>query len=266
MGFPLYIVDAFSSAADSFSGNPAAVCILPENRPSAWMQQVAAEMNLSETAFLQYRGLDGWNLRWFTPVKEVDLCGHATLAAAHVIWRELGDSRRDLVFHTRSGRLTASRAEEIITLDLPADPPAALAYVPEALEQLLGQAPVWVGQGRDFLLAVVDDARVVRELQPDMALVASLPTEGLIVTALGDQPGLDMVSRFFAPRIGIPEDPATGAAHCVLAVYWSNRLGKSRLQAFQASARTGTFGLEISGDRVYLLGRAKTHLSGEFRG
>lgn len=266
MGLPLYIVDAFSSSADPFSGNPAAVCILQEDKSVAWMQQVATEMNLSETAFLHYRGLDGWSLRWFTPQKEVDLCGHATLAAAHVIWRELGDTRWDLTFHTRSGRLTASRAEDTITLDLPADPPTPVNDIPGALLQLLGRAPVWVGQGRDFLLAVVDDAQQVRELQPDMALVTALPSQGLIITAPGDEAGLDMVSRFFAPRLGVPEDPATGAAHCVLAVYWSNRLGKNRLQAFQASARTGSFGLELAGERVYLLGRARTHLAGEFRG
>lgn len=266
MKLPMYIVDAFSSSADPFSGNPAAVCILSENRSSAWMQQVAAEMNLSETAFLQRRDGDSWNLRWFTPRCEVDLCGHATLAAAHVIWRELGNSRWDLLFHTRSGLLTASKAEAMISLDLPADPPQKLDVVPEALTRLLGQTPCWVGQGRHFLLAVVEDARLVRNLQPDMSLVASLPALGLIVTAPGDEPGLDMVSRFFAPRMGVPEDPVTGAAHCVLAVYWSTRLGKNRLQAFQASQRTGRLGLEITGDRVYLLGRTRTQLAGEFRG
>jgi PhzF family phenazine biosynthesis protein len=265
MKFPMYIVDAFSSSEDPFSGNPAAVCVLSEARPSWWMQQVAAEMNLSETAFLQRRDNDSWDLRWFTPRCEVDLCGHATLAAAHVLWRELGDKRWDLNFHTRSGLLVASRAEELISLDLPADPPTALENIPDALIAAIGQPPVWVGMSRNFLLAVVDDARWVRELQPDMSLVESLPASGLIISAPGDEPGLDMVSRFFAPRIGVPEDPVTGAAHCVLAVYWSRRLGKNRLQAFQASKRTGQLGLEITGDRVYLLGRARTHLAGEFR-
>jgi len=264
MEYPFYLIDAFVADTDppnQFSGNPAGVCLLPETKSADWMQAVAAEINQAETAFLVPQAPGVWQLRWFTPKVEVSLCGHATLAAAQAIWQHQSDAASTLAFDTLSGRLTASREGELIHLDFPADKPLA-AEVPAALQQGLGYPPVWYGKGRDDELLVLGSARAVREFQADDALIASFTRRGLIVTAPGDQPEVDMVSRFFAPKAGISEDSVTGAAHCVLAVYWGERLGKTRLRAFQASARTGLLDLEWRGERVRLGGRAKTQLAG----
>jgi PhzF family phenazine biosynthesis protein len=252
----IYQVDAF--ATEVFRGNPAAVCLLEGSRSDRWMQSVAAEMNLAETAFIEARAVD-FGLRWFTPTLEVELCGHATLASAHILW-ELGEQSRQLGFHTRSGRLSATRGEGGIRLDFPADPITEVAALP-GLADALGTQPVAFGRGRSFYLAEVADAAAVRDLVPDIGAVKSL-LGTLIVTAAGDGE-FDFVSRFFAPAFGIDEDPVTGAAHCCLAPYWTERLGRGPLVGYQASARGGRVGVEVAGDRVLLSGAAVTVLRGE---
>lgn len=264
MGQPLYLVDAFVSGL--FSGNPAGVCLLKEERSANWMQKVAAEMNQAETAFLLKQAPDTWGLRWFTPKTEVSLCGHATLAAAHALWHEAGEKAAELKFRTRSGLLEAVRDGSNIRLDFPADSPTTVRKVPEALVQLIGRQPAWFGRGRDDHLVVLETADQLRSIRADDDLIGSFTERGLIVTAPADEPGLDIVSRFFAPRVGISEDSVTGSAHCLLAVYWAQQLGKARLQAFQASARTGLLTIEWAGERVYLTGKAHTMLTGEFHG
>jgi len=254
---PIYVVDAF--AERPFTGNPAAVCPLPVAASPAWMQRVAAEMNLSETAFLHRRD-DGWNLRWFTPTLEVDLCGHATLAAAHVL-RETGLAAGDvpLVFHTRSGPLTVTADGAGYALDFPALPVARTPQ-PEGLPEALGAGPVWVGtNGMDLFVELADEA-AVRSLRPDPARLARYPVRGVIVTARAADS--DFVSRFFAPASGIPEDPVTGSAHCALAPYWAAKLGRTDLVGFQASARGGRVTVSVRGSRVVLGGTAVTVLRG----
>ncbi|WP_062065252.1 PhzF family phenazine biosynthesis protein [Cellvibrio sp. OA-2007] len=263
MSHPLFLVDAFVD--QPFSGNPAGICILDREQPASWMQNVALEMNQAETAFVHKRADGSWNLRWFTPTVEVSLCGHATLAAAHALWHHAGETAATLEFHTRSGRLTATRIGDEIQLDFPADFPQSIAQVPPQLVQLLGQQPHWFGQGREYLLAVVDHADTVRNFIPNNELIAVFTPIGLILTAAGDQ-GVDMVSRFFAPNHGIPEDPVTGSAHCLLACYWGNRLDKTHLRAQQASPRGGLLTLDWQGERVLLSGKARTMLTGEFHG
>jgi PhzF family phenazine biosynthesis protein len=255
-------VDAFSS--EPFRGNPAAVCLLDgSGRSSSWMQAVAAEMNVAETAFLEPRhdGTGEFDLRWFSPTLEVDLCGHATLASAHVLW-ELGTAASQVAFHTRSGRLTAERTESGIRLNFPSDPVTPCDPPPGALAAALGADPVAVGRGRSFYLAEVADAATVRSLVPDIGAVAGLDASGVIVTARGDGES-DFISRFFAPKLGINEDPVTGAAHCCLAPYWRDRLGRSRMVGYQASARGGFVAVEVLGDRVLLSGQAVTVLRGD---
>jgi PhzF family phenazine biosynthesis protein len=257
MPLPLFIVDAFTSRP--FAGNPAAVCLLEAARDDDWMQALAGEMNLSETAFLLPEA-DGYRLRWMTPKVEVDLCGHATLASAHVLWSE-GRARLDqpIRFHTRSGLLSASRTGEDITLDFPAvraeptgdDPGLAAALGAEI--RSLGR------NGMDYLVEVADE-RTLRRLTPDFARLAALPVRGVIVTASSQE--YDFVSRFFAPRVGVPEDPVTGSAHCALGPFWSERLGKDDLRAFQASARGGEVRVGVRGERVLLGGRAVTVVRG----
>lgn len=264
MGQPLYLVDAFVDGL--FTGNPAGVCLLREERSTNWMQKVAEEMNQAETAFLLKQAPAVWSLRWFTPTTEVSLCGHATLAAAHALWHEAGERAPELKFRTRSGVLEAVRQGGSIRLDFPADSPTLIRKVPEALVKLLGGQPNWFGRGRDDHIVVLETAEQVRNFQADDALISSFTERGLIVTAPADKPGLDIVSRFFAPQVGISEDSVTGSAHCLLSVFWSQRLGKARLQAFQASARTGLLTIEWAGERVYLTGKAHTMLTGEFHG
>jgi len=256
---PMFVVDAFAEAP--FTGNPAAVCLLDDDVPAEWQQQVAAEMNLPETAFLIPRGPAEWGLRWFTPTVEVDLCGHATLAAAHVLWQACHVQAPALAFHTRSGVLTATREERAVRLDFPAKPPTP-APASAALVQALGTTPEWVGGAGSDVLAVLARAEQIVALAPDLAGVAALDARGVIVTAPWDGPEYDFVSRFFAPRVGIPEDPVTGSAHCVLGPYWGERLGKDTLRAYQASARGGVLGVRLHDGRVYLSGRAVTVLEG----
>jgi predicted PhzF superfamily epimerase YddE/YHI9 len=253
---PLFQVDAF--AERPFAGNPAAVCLLAAPADPAWMQHVAAEMNLAETAFLWPEG-DGYRLRWFTPRVEVDLCGHATLASAHVLW-ETGrePAGRRLRFQTRSGELAAARRGDEIELDFPAEPPS-MAGCPPALAAALGVRPRGGGRNRLYHLVEVDSARAVRELSPDLARLRALDEVfGVMVTAPGDQPGVDFVSRFFAPRAGIDEDPVTGSAHSCLGPFWGARLGKRELVGYQASARGGLVRVRLAGERAHLGGRAVT--------
>jgi PhzF family phenazine biosynthesis protein len=255
----IFQVDAF--AHEPFRGSPAAVCLLDGPRAAEWMQSVAAEMNLAETAFVERPAAAGigFGLRWFTPTVEVELCGHATLAAAHVLW-ERGERADRLAFQTRSGTLSAARVEGGIELDFPADRPTPVAP-PAGLAAALGAAPVAVGKGRSFYLAELADAAAVRSLAPDIAAIEALDDSAVIVTAAGAGEA-DFVSRFFAPRFGIAEDPVTGAAHCCLAPYWQARLGRDRLMGYQASARGGFVGVEVSGERVRLTGQAVTVLRG----
>jgi PhzF family phenazine biosynthesis protein len=270
----IFQVDAFTP--EPFRGNPAAVCLLDGAADERWMQAVAAEMNLSETAFLQ-RSPDGYDLRWFTPVTEVDLCGHATLAAAHVLW-EAGEARPGdvLYFETRSGTLTAEATPKGVRLDFPATPPEALdpeaaaeasakvAAIQSGLAKALGAVPVYVGRSRfDYLVELFEEA-AVRDLHPDLPALRPLTRRGVIVTARADADReYDFVSRFFSPSVGIDEDPVTGSAHCCLGPYWSLRTGAATLRGYQASARGGFVDVEVSGDRVFLTGQAVTVLRGE---
>jgi PhzF family phenazine biosynthesis protein len=256
----IFLVDAF--AERPFQGNPAAVVPLATARPAEWMQAVAAEMNLSETAFF-WPGRDGFDLRWFTPTVEVDLCGHATLASAHVAW----ETRRAAVgqtirFHTLSGMLTARRAGKIIAIDLPALP-AQAAPEPEGLAEALGVKPRYVGRNRADLLVLLDRETDLRALTPDFPALARLDAQGVIVTSLAESTEADFVSRYFAPKVGIDEDPVTGAAHCCLGPFWSERLGRTELVGYQASARGGRVRVHVMGDRVVLGGQAALVLKGE---
>lgn len=260
---PCFHVDAFTSRR--FAGNPAAVCLLAKAHPAKWMQAIAAELNLSETAFVvpMARGLQ---LRWFTPKCEVDLCGHATLATAHVLWQEgLVPADQAIPFHTRSGQLVAARLPDgRIELDFPARP-AVVGKAPKGLAKVLGAKPVRVAHSTEDLLVELESAAAVRALQPDLVALGELPVRGVVVTAASDQRRFDFVSRFFAPAVGVPEDPVTGSAHCVLAPWWSERLGRAVLKGYQASARGGEVEVEVAGDRVLLRGAAVTVVRGELQ-
>src|SRR5882672_4568673 len=259
----LFQIDAFADAP--FTGNPAAVCLLADSSvDERWMQNVAAEMNLSETAFVRRQGSD-WSLRWFTPAVEVDLCGHATLATAHALLEEgLLAAGGTATFHTLSGVLSAKQDGELIELDFPvkiAEPAAP----PEGLIEALGTQPVRVSLNQfDYLVEMANEDDV-RTLMPDFALLRRIPVRGVIVTSRASTPGFDFVSRFFAPGSGIDEDPVTGSAHCALAPYWAPRLGKTVFQAYQASPRGGVLRVTLAGDRVRMAGRAVTILRGELR-
>jgi PhzF family phenazine biosynthesis protein len=260
MNNKLYIVDAF--ADKPFSGNPAAVCLMQSDHPADWMQSIAAEMNLSETAFVLPTGTDEWNLRWFTPNTEVDLCGHATLAASHVLWHECGERGERLRFQTRSGLLQAMREGDRIGLDFPADYPSGIP-INHLLEKALGIAPLQIYQGREDLLLLFDCVDELYRLDPDMELLSQIDTRGVIVTARSDRAEYDFVSRFFAPSVGVSEDPVTGSAHCTLGPFWAERLERNELTGYQASKRGGVVGIKLMGQRVKLIGRAITILSGE---
>ncbi len=256
------VVQVDSFTAEPFLGNPAAVCVMGGPADETWMQRVAAEMNLSETAFLHPE--DGaYRLRWFTPAIEVELCGHATLAAAHVLWEEgYVDSREAPTFLTQSGPLTAVREGGWIRLDFPARV-AKSVELPPGLAEALGADPVAGAQfGPDYIVEV-DSELVLRNLQPDFRAMAGLPVRAAIVTSRAAAPDYDFVSRFFEPIGGIDEDPVTGSAHCALAPYWAAKLGKLEMIAFQASKRGGVVRVEIHGDRVHLLGKAVTVLRGQ---
>jgi PhzF family phenazine biosynthesis protein len=260
MTIPIFQVDAFTS--QPFSGNPAAVCLLSEAAAEQWMQHVAREMNLSETAFL-VRQTDGFGLRWFTPAVEVALCGHATLASAHILWQEgLLKPDETARFHSRSGLLTARRSGETIELDFPAVI-AEPADAPSLLDEALGVRPLFVGKSRFDYLVQVESEAVLRGLRPNFTLLETLPIRGLIVTSVSATARYDFVSRFFAPAAGINEDPVTGSAHCCLGPFWRSRLGKEELLAYQASARGGEVRVRFRGERVLLGGHAVTVMRGE---
>jgi PhzF family phenazine biosynthesis protein len=259
MPLPIVQVDAFTSKP--FGGNPAAVCVLPEPREEAWMARVAMEMNLAETAYLVANG-DGYNLRWFTPVIEVALCGHATLASAHALWTEghlePGTTAR---FHTKSGLLTCEQRGDWIEMNFPAKM-VQPAEPPPQLSEALGAELKYVGRNQfDYLVEVADEA-TLRALKPNHYLLRELPVRGVIATARGSGE-FDFVSRFFAPGSGIDEDQVTGSAHCALTPYWAPKLGKTEMTAFQASPRGGVVKVRLDGDRVFLLGQAVTVLRGE---
>ena len=260
MSLTIYHVDAFTDYM--FGGNPAAVCILPEPRDDAWMQKLAQEMNLSETAFLEARGND-YSLRWFTPLVEVDLCGHATLASAHILWeRGLLANDDTARFHTRSGLLTARREGKWIELDFPSLPDRKIP-LPRGLVGALGAKPRYLGRSRFDYIAELESENAVRKAKPNFTLLATLPIRGLIVTAKAKTSPYDFVSRFFAPRAGILEDPVTGSSHSVLGPFWKSRLGKSELLGYQASKRGGTVRVRVGDRRVFIGGKAVTLLQSE---
>jgi PhzF family phenazine biosynthesis protein len=261
VGLPMYVVHAFTDRP--FAGNPAAVCFSLVQPADGWMQQVAAEMRLSETAFLT-PAADGYRLRWFTPTVEVDLCGHATLAAAYVLW-ETGRLRQDgqARFHTRSGLLTVDQDAMGMTMDFPART-AEPCREWDDLPAVLGAQARFIGRNGTDGLVELENEQAVRSLRPDFALLSQYLVRGVIVTARSDDPGYDFVSRFFAPRAGVPEDPVTGSAHCCLGPYWGERLGKRDLVGYQASARGGSVRVGLRGSRIHLGGRAVIVLSGEW--
>ncbi len=256
---PLYQVDAFTDRP--FSGNPAAVCLIEGARTDEWMQSVAAEMNLSETAFVRWA--DGrYGLRWFTPTVEVDLCGHATLATAHVLFATGRVAPGTHVeFRTRSGILSATSDAGWITLDFPATP-AMEAEPPTGLLEALGVTARFVGRSRFDVLVEVETEEVVRAARPDFVRLTGVDARGVMLTAAVSRGDADFVSRFFAPRVGVPEDPVTGSAHCALGPYWAARLGRNEVVGYQASKRGGTIRVRVRGDRVDLCGRAVTVLDG----
>ncbi|MGH9535112.1 MAG: PhzF family phenazine biosynthesis protein [Terriglobales bacterium] len=260
---PLWHADAFT--ARPFAGNPAAVCLLEAPGETQWMQAVAAEMNLSETAFLAPLAAGGFHLRWFTPKVEVDLCGHGTLAAAHTLWeaRRLprGEAAR---FRTRSGWLTAAWRGGWIELDFPARPPRPIGS-PPGLEEALGARPRTTCATHGQYLAEFEHEETVRGLRPDFGRLAGLDARGVIVTAAARGGDYDFVSRYFAPAAGIEEDPVTGSAHCCLAPYWAQKLGKREMTGYQASARGGVVKVRWEGERVFLAGRAVTVFTGFLR-
>jgi PhzF family phenazine biosynthesis protein len=257
MRIPLYQIDAFADGP--FTGNPAAVCPLNAWLPEDVMQAIAAENNLSETAFFVPEG-EGYRLRWFTPTTEVDLCGHATLASGFVVFRWLRPERSRITFQTeQAGQLTVARDGDLLALDFPSRPPAACA-MSEPLAAALGQRPTTLLAARDFL-AIYESAGDIAALAPDFAALAALDRFAVIVSAPGTG-GTDFVSRFFAPARGVDEDPVTGSAHCTLIPYWAQRLGKNRLSARQLSRRGGTLSCALDGDRVTIAGRALPYLEG----
>jgi predicted PhzF superfamily epimerase YddE/YHI9 len=255
-----FIVDAFTNRP--FSGNPAAVVPLGHWRDDAWLQSVAMEMNLSETAFFVPSD-DGFDLRWFTPKIEVDLCGHATLATAKIIFDlKLVENWREINFACRSGKLVARFRNEQIELDFPIEPEHP-ADPPPGLVEGLGVKPLHIGKNRFDYLVEVESEAVVRRIFPDFKLLATVSCRGIIVTASSADPKFDFVSRFFAPAAGVDEDPVTGSAHCCLADFWGKRLGRTKLVAYQASARGGVIHIEVAGDRVLLGGQAVVVAKGE---
>lgn len=257
MKIKLYQVDAFTDKL--FSGNPAAVCPLEEWLPEKLMQQIAEENNLAETAFFVKEGED-YRIRWFTPTVEVDLCGHATLATAHVLFRYLDYPYDEIRFASRSGVLRVTREQDRLTLDFPADRLTRVEAFPE-LKAAFSEEPQEVYKGKtDYMLVLADEAQILN-LQPDIRAIARIPARGVIVTAKGNE--VDFVSRFFGPQSGIDEDPATGSAHTTLTPYWAQRLGKNELTAVQLSSRRGYFTCTWQGDRVAISGQARCYMVGE---
>lgn len=255
MGITIFQVNALTD----ISGNPAEVCLLKEPADESWMQKIAKEINLSETAFL-YPPADSFNRRWFTPTWEVDLCGHATLASAHVLWElEYLEATKPAIFYTKSGLLTAEKQGDWIELNFPATP-QQITTPPEKLEEALGVTFKYVGKSQFDYLVEVDSEETVRQMQPNFTLLKKIPARGIIVTSLAQSSEYDFVSRFFAPAVGIDEAPVTGSAHCCLVPFWSARLNKNEFVAYQASARGGIVRARLAGERVYLSGKAVTVL------
>lgn len=255
-------IDAFTDRP--FAGNPAAVCLLEQERDAAWMQAVAAEMNLSETAFVRPLS-NGFELRWFTPTIEVDLCGHATLAAAHALWSEnIVASGSAIRFLSKSGELTCVQRDDLIELDFPATPIEPAEHS-DSVCDALGCDSIFQGASKFDRLVLVGSEQVLRSIRPDFARLRDLPSRGVIVTSMSNNPRFDFVSRFFAPNAGVDEDPVTGSAHCALGPFWSERLGKTEMTAFQASARGGIVRVRIAADRVFLAGHAITVLNGKLQ-
>jgi len=252
---PLYQVNAFTSAV--FHGNPAGVCMLDKTKSATWMQLVAKEMNLSETAFVLPEG-GGYRLRWFTPAVEVNLCGHATLASTHVLY-ETGrlEPGKTVTFQTLSGVLTATRRDGWIELNFPASSAEEIP-IPSELSTALGVKLLFVGKAAEDYLVEVEDEVTLRSLKPDFGLLKTLPVRGVTVTCRASKPGSDFLSRFFAPQVGVNEDPVTGSAHCYLTPFWGGRLNKKELMAFQASERGGELQVGLAGERVLIRGQAIT--------
>lgn len=262
VGVNIYQVDSFTN--EVFRGNPAAVCILTKPLDADWAQRVAAEMNLAETAFL-YPEVDGYGLRWFTPTVEVELCGHATLASAHILWeRNYLGKEREVRFYTKSGLLIAKWHREWIELDFPATP-ATEVDPPACLMEALGLPLKYVGLNKFDYLVEVESEEMVRSLEPDLALLRQLGTRGVIVTSASLNSEYDFVSRFFGPGVGIDEDPVTGSAHCCLGPFWQEKLGRDTFTAYQASSRGGNLKVDVRGDRVHLFGQAVTVFAGELQ-
>jgi PhzF family phenazine biosynthesis protein len=259
MPLPLFHVDAFTDRP--FAGNPAAVCVLSSWRDDVWLQAVGREMNLSETAFL-VKNADDFDLRWFTPKVEVDLCGHATLAAAHILWQQGYATSGELRFSTRSGTLKASRHGNDIELDFPLKPEVS-ADAPPGFLEALGISARYVGKNEFDYLVEVESEATLRGMSPDFKGLAAVPVRGIIVTSRSAHPQYDFVSRFFAPAVGVDEDPVTGSAHCCLADFWHKRLGKTEFVAYQASARGGVVKVRVRQDRAFLGGKAITVAKGE---
>ena len=254
MTHTLYQVDAFTE--EPFRGNPAGVCLLKSPESDEWMQALASEMNLSETAYLLPEG-DGWRLRWFTPTTEVDLCGHATLASAKVLFEGHPELRDELVrFHTRSGLLTARWDDGLVELDFP-----AMVFEPITVEPripgVLGFYPVSAVYSGNYYLFEALEEKMIRNAKPDIPALKALPMPEVIITAKSEEAEIDFVSRFFAPQLGVDEDPVTGSAHCLLMPYWAKKLSKNEMDAFQASERGGFLHLRLSGDRVFITGAAR---------
>ncbi len=260
MGTRIFHVDSFADRP--FTGNPAAVCLFPGTTDDAWMHDVAQEMNLAATAFVE-QDAEGFALRWFSSKVELSLCGHGTLAAAHILW-EGGHAAGDqpIRFQTLAGTVLARRDRDWIHLDFPAEP-ADETVPPPALVRALSVEPVYVGANRLDHLVVVDAEKTVRALRPDLALLATVPTRGVIVTALSTSSEYSFVSRYFAPAAGIDEDQVTGSAHCCLGPFWGKRLALTEMLAYQASPRGGVVRVRLAGERVHLGGRAVTILRGE---
>jgi PhzF family phenazine biosynthesis protein len=266
MGIRISQVDAFTSRP--FAGNPAAVCVLSKPADESWMQSVAAEMNLSETAFaMRLPGESSFSLRWFTPVSEVDLCGHATLATAHILWEDGHLPRNEpALFETRSGLLTARPGPDGIELDFPSEPVSEPMLDPGELDKLqsaLGAPVKFAGKNRFDLLVELDSEETVRSLCPDFRRLEQYPVRGVIATSRSSSPEFELVSRFFAPRVGINEDPVCGSAHCCLGPYWAEKLGRTKLTAHQVSCRGGVVKIRVEGPRTVLIGHAVTVLRGE---
>ena len=258
MKLKIYIANAFSD--NKFGGNLAAVVPLSEWLSDRLMQQIAEQNNLAETAYIIPQG-DDYAIRWFTPVVEVDLCGHATLASAHIMFEHLGYSRDQIIFHSKSGQLRVRRNQEKITLDFPADEPEKIPDL-ELIDKALGIKSSKVFKSRFDYMVVLESQSYIETLKPDLTLINKLPGRGLIVTAKGDN--VDFVSRCFFPQSGIDEDPVTGSAHVVMVPYWAKQIGKNKLSAIQLSSRRGYLDCELAGDRVLISGHAHTYLEGDF--